>query len=63
MAVQLSQLSRDWLSGDNLSDILDFRIDYVDVSIVVFEDIARNNIPNNISAIGVSALIVFFGKA
>ena len=63
MAVQLSQLSRDWLSGDNVSDFLDFRIDYVDVAIAVFQDITRKQVPDFIIGIDISAFVVLFRKA
>ena len=39
-----------------------FRIDDIHVAISVYQDIARNYIPNNVCTICVSALIVLFGK-
>lgn len=51
MTVQLSQLSRDWLYGDNALYIIDLRINDIHVAICIYRYIARDNVPNHISAL------------
>ena len=51
------------MSDRILTKSLYFCIHYVHIAVSIHKDIARNDIPNDVCSIGVSAFVVLFGKA